>query len=392
MENMEDTLNFYNLKLSNDEKKRIHKLYKRSMVRRLEGDHQELLQLPCLDIPDSFTSVIGNDTVIKLTTEDRSVFYALLTLSALALGSRSVVESRMAESNNEYIILKGYRTKINIDIDGVINYIQDLSGKARNPKTRSNLKKRFLHSLKNGLKNLSKQRYLDGVPVVEVLHGDLEKGKCTLVFRTKFINQVYAVLVDEIIEKADKTAQITSVVNLVSVYYGFCTEMINEKGDPTSKKDTTLTELDLLNIEHKSNLTPSRNKVIVDPFGKKIKKYKLSVRVMKRQGAWRKQKVIADRIGIEYDVMKKYVKQLRKMDIIRSVILYSPAGRNSLAVDMTRYNSDFALRDFFSKRSTRYSNYTSVKSLWWEGAEVINKKFVDNSEEQSYEKMILNMI
>lgn len=392
MENIEDTLNFYNLKLSNNEKKRIQRLYKRSMVRRLEGDHQELLQLPCLDIPDSFTSVIGNDTVIKLTTEDRSVFYALLTLSALALGSRSVVESRMAESNNEYIILKGYRTKINIDIDGVINYIQDLSGKARNPKTRSNLKKRFLYSLKNGLKNLSEQRYLDGVPVVEVLHGDLEKGKCTLVFRTKFINQVYAVLVDEIIEKADKTAQITSVVNLVSVYYGFCTEMINEKGDATSKKDTTLTELDLLNIEHKSNLTPSRNKVIVDPFGKKIKKYKLSVRVMKRQGAWRKQKVIADRIGIEYDVMKKYVKQLRKMDIIRSVILYSPAGRNSLAVDMTRYNSDFALRDFFSKRSTRYSNYTSVKSLWWEGEEVISKKFVDNSEEQSYEQMIINMI
>lgn len=391
MENMEDTLDFYNLKLSNNEKKRIQRLYKRSMVRRLEGDHQELLQLPCLDIPDSFTSVIGNDTVIKLTTEDRSVFYALLTLSALALGSRSVVESRMAESNNEYIILKGYRTKINIDIDGVINYIQDLSGKARNPKTRSNLKKRFLYSLKNGLKNLSEQRYLDGVPVVEVLHGDLEKGKCTLVFRTKFINQVYAVLVDEIIEKADKTAQITSVVNLVSVYYGFCTEMINEKEDAISKKDTTLTELDLLNIEHKSNLTPSRNKVIVDPFGKKIKKYKLSVKVMKRQGAWRKQKVIADRIGIEYDVMKKYVKQLRKMDIIRSVILYSPAGRNSLAVDMTRYNSDFALRDFFSKRSTRYSNYTSVKSLWWEGAEVISKKFVDNSEEQSYEQMIMNM-
>lgn len=315
-------LSFSGFNISEEGKLKLNSLYRLESMNWVNLEYRNIIQVP--KIPDGLEA----DEI------------GLVILMSMLSGSRA---TKLFQVKNGQLI-DDYLTCVDVERTALCDSL--LAGRETTPKQRRSLKEK-LNSLFDGLMSREdqyfRQRKIQGTYFGATLGSngvvDIQKELIMTIIRDKWLAP-------------------NMILGHLAVLYGYCSFMYKDAspgGKPKAKYRKGLVPGCAADEKDQVVLSDGTSAALGNVF--------LPIAPHYRNAAWGKLAEVAKLTKLSEKTVRRYLKTLRQMDVIRSVVVSS--GTKQLSIDFTRYNN-YGLYSFFMSPN-RKREYNKVSTLWCYG-------------------------
>lgn len=325
----ESNLNFSGFTISTDGKQILDALYKRESMSWFNSDYLNVIHVPTL----SSSATIDSEAL------------GVLTLLCLLAGSKAVPMPSVVDG----ILSTAYETAVEVYADTLVDVI--IAGRNVSVKQR--------RAFKEKIDKVVLKINPDNIPYMS--KHDLDDGWFRAKFETPNVTEIQRDLLMRILK--DKGLSPSKVLGCVATLYGYSSFMYRESNqgfavNPTYKKGL----ISNLNLDGEELVTMRGGEV------RPLKEYRLPMNQHFRMAAWGKMDEVEKFVGLNHRTLCRYLKLLRQMDIIRSLVVFN--GKTKLSIDFTCYNN-YGLFHYFNNRNRKRGD-NKVVELWCYGTKFEN--------------------